>query len=170
MSHSIDYSNMLFFFSPYGKKGYLSNFYPSKFTVECVEYNCTEQFFMKMKQEFFDPNNKKLAALILSETDPKQIKKYGRMVGNYNDIMWSKTRYNVMCDALKHKFTQNKNLKQLLLDTKNLFIAEASPYDKIWGIGLSEDTARSTYCDEWPGSNLLGQALMDTREYLKNPI
>jgi ribA/ribD-fused uncharacterized protein len=158
---------MLFFFSPNGTKGYLSNFYSSKFIVDNIEYNCTEQFFMKFKQQMFDPNNKRLATLILNEVEPRQIKKYGRMVNNYNEKKWSEARYNVMCIALKHKFTQNKELKQKLLDTGNLFLVEASPFDKIWGIGLSEDVARKTYCDEWPGENLLGRALMDTREYLK---
>ena len=42
----------------------------------------------------------------------------------------------------------------------------ASPYDKIWGIGLDRETAMKGTVEQWQGENLLGCALMEVRDYL----
>ena len=57
----------------------------------------------------------------------------------------------------KAKFTQNQKLKQLLLNTENKILREASPYDSYWGIG-----------PDGKGKNKLGEILMRIREELKN--
>ena len=64
------------------------------------------------------------------------------------------------------KFSQNSNLKDILLSTKNKIIAEASPRDKIWGIGLGSKNPNSKNKNEWKGTNILGWALMKARESL----
>lgn len=64
------------------------------------------------------------------------------------------------------KFSQNENLKQQLIDTGSRIIAEASPYDKIWGIGLSEDNPMALDSTKWIGQNLLGEVLMTVRRNL----
>ena len=67
----------------------------------------------------------------------------------------------------KAKFSQNPNLKEFLLSTGDALIAEASPYDKIWGIGLDRNTALRGTVEQWKGENLLGCALMDVRDWLR---
>ena len=156
----------IFFWGTTGTYGFLSNFFKCTFHVNGVDFNCSEQYFMKMKQELFDPFNEHLAKCILSETNPVQIKKYGRMVKNFNGQHWDTTKYNIMCNALEHKFIQNPILKQRLIDIGNAILVEASPHDIVWGIGLSQQVARITPECAWRGQNLLGKALMHIRHNL----
>jgi ribA/ribD-fused uncharacterized protein len=106
----------------YGHKnrqtGYLSNFYPCRFQDDQgTAYNCSEQYFMKKKQELFDQENQLLAGKILAAEDPAVIKKYGRQVQNYHDGVWSAERYGIMRQGLFYKFNQNQDLAELLLAT-----------------------------------------------------
>ena len=73
------------------------------------------------------------------------------------------SKYDVVKNGNRAKFEQNPDLKKLLLATGNAILAEASPKDKIWGIGLDAQTAESTDMSEWPGQGLLGRALMELR-------
>ena len=66
-----------------------------------------------------------------------------------------------------HKFSQNEKLKQFLLNTKDKILAEASPHDKIWGIGMAEDDKEILNPEKWKGENLLGKALMKVRDIIK---
>jgi ribA/ribD-fused uncharacterized protein len=153
----------------YGNGDYylFSNFYPSKFEDDNGnKYCCSEQFFMKKKQEKFDPNNKELSDKIMSNKNPAQIKSFGRQVRNYSDKEWDKVRYSIMLEALKYKFSVPE-FKKMLLDTGNKLIVEASKTDAIWGIGLSKSEAEKISPEFWPGKNLLGKALMETRDYYK---
>ncbi len=153
----------LFFWGARGRYGFLSNFHQSRFRVGDLEYNCSEQFFMKAKQEMFDPTNHKLADAIMRETDPKKIKEHGRNVRFFDEKVWTRERYRVMIEALKHKFS-DPVLRQNLLDTKPKFLVEASPYDRVWGVGMGADDAARVGEDGWRGSNLLGKALMEVRD------
>jgi len=155
--------NYLLFFG-----GVFSNFHPCLFLVDKQVYNCNEQYFMKMKQELFDKDNFDLAHAIISEKDPKIIKKYGRLVQNYNEEVWNKKRYKIMVKGLYAKFSQNLDLKLELLNTQNKILVEASPFDNIWGIGIGVEKALKMDPSQWKGQNLLGKALMEVREMLKN--
>lgn len=55
-----------------------------------------------------------------------------------------------------------------LLETGDAVLVEASPLDKIWGIGLARDNADASNPKKWKGLNLLGKALMAVREDLRN--
>lgn len=59
-----------------------------------------------------------------------------------------------------------KTLKEALLDTGDKELVEASPFDKVWGIGVSADAASTKNRASW-GQNLLGKALMATRERIR---
>ena len=120
---------------------------------------------MKKKQETFDSDNSALSAMILSEKKPSVVKKYGRMVNNYNEQVWNELRYEIMLDALKQKFGPNTHLRIKLAETGSMILVEASPSDKVWGIGLSREQAIAGI--EWRGCNLLGKCLMEVREWLK---
>lgn len=94
-------------------------------------------------------------------------KKIGRAVLNFNPKVWDEKRYGVMVDILKIKF-QNPTLKEILLRTGNLELVEGSPYDAIWGVKLDWMSDEILDRNNWRGSNLLGKALMEVREYYRN--
>ena len=150
----------------YGEKnlhGYMSNFYKSDFVdKDGNQFCCSEQYLMYMKVKTFEPNNLVLLNKMLAETSANKIKQYGRMIKNYNDVIWNKIRYDIMVDGLRLKFGQNQQLKQLLINTGNKIIYEASKYDKIWGIGFSPEDAFNTN-QQLFGYNLLGKSLMQIR-------
>jgi ribA/ribD-fused uncharacterized protein len=66
-----------------------------------------------------------------------------------------------------HKFSQDENLKEFLLNTNERILVEASPMDKIWGIGLAADHPNIENPILWKGENLLGFALMEVRDELR---
>jgi len=155
-------------FINFWSNNYLSNFYKCNFKdTNNNKFNCSEQYFMFYKCLTFDSNNKILLTNILNENDPKKIKQFGRLVPNFNQEIWNTKKYNIMVDSLSYKFNQNENLKNKLIKTNNKYLYEASPYDKIWGIGYNKKTAIKTDISKY-GLNLLGKALMEIRNNLTN--
>jgi len=55
-------------------------------------------------------------------------------------------------------------LKKFLLATKDRILVEASPVDKIWGIGMAQDHPHIQDPSLWQGLNLLGFALIHVQE------
>lgn len=163
---NLDYSNYIFFWGEKNNFGFLSNFFPTEFEDGGVKFICSEQYFMKKKQELFDSTNSSLAELILSSTEPRQIKQFGRMVKNFNEEVWSEHKYQIMYLAVKNKFLGNPELAKRLIDTGDKILVEASPYDRIWGIGMPATAAVKIPESDWPGENLLGQILMEVRDEL----
>ncbi len=145
--------------------GVFSNFYPSNFTVDKTQFFTSEQYFMWGKAVAM--NDMESASKILKERKPGTCKALGRSVKPYNESLWNSIRESVMYTAIYHKFNQNEDLKKALLETGDKKIVEASPEDKIWGIGITEEDAPYIPESEWPGKNLLGVALMKLREEFK---
>ena len=153
-----------------------SNWYTTEFKVkvlndgkeEVLTFYNSEQYFMWVKARTF--NDKETAAKILKTKNPKLAKSLGREVKNYDDKVWDKMRYKVMVDANKLKYSQNKELKELILsdEFKGKGFVEASPVDGIWGIMLAENDPLADDEKNWKGQNLLGKALDETREWLLN--
>ena len=109
-----------------------------------------------------------MAFNILNNNNPKDIKAYGRKVSNFNEKVWDENKEQIVLKGNILKFSQNSPLKDYLLNTKEKILVEASPYDKVWGIGMKEDSPGITGINNWKGLNLLGFALMETRERLEN--
>ena len=65
------------------------------------------------------------------------------------------------------KFSQNADLKQLLLNTGDAILAECAVKDLIWGIGLSMKDPNRFDMNKWREENLLGKVLMKVREILR---
>ncbi len=159
----------ILFYSHNNQYGYMSNFHKSNFTDDNITYMCNEQYFMKKKQELFDSNNLDLANDIIQSINPSEIKKFGRQVKNYNNLVWDNTRYEIMKHGLRLKFNQNPIIKQKLINTNPKKLYEASPYDKIWGTGYdAENTLRliNENSQDKLGQNLLGKALEEIRQEL----
>jgi hypothetical protein len=74
---------------------------------------------------------------------PYDAKKIGRKVKNFNDTLWSAISMTVMYDVNLAKFSHTEILRRCLLETGDRIIVEASPYDKIWGIGLAENDPKA---------------------------
>lgn len=149
--------------------GVFSNFWPAKIDAMIdnafIEFKTSEHLFMALKAEFFQ--DEEIFEKILYVDDPQDAKKLGREIKNYDDLKWTDVRYECMLHACHLKFEQNSDLKKILLDTGDRILVEASPYDKIWGVGLREDDDTILDSLKWRGQNLLGNVLMDVRERLK---
>lgn len=142
-----------FFWS--SKKPY-SNWYPCQFTYKDIKFYNSEQAYMWEKALCFDDTE--TAEQILEEgSDPKRAKELGRMVVGFNDVIWNDRKFQIMYDIVLEKFRQNTTIKKKLLENSNF--AEASPYDLVWGVGLSEEDPRILDEKNWTGQNLLGKVL-----------
>lgn len=156
------------FFRVGENRGYFSNWYLSDFKVGSITFHSAEQYLMYMKASTF--GDSRIANKILETNNQSQIKALGRRVRNYDDSVWSRVRQVIMEQGLYAKFTQNAGLKAQLLRTGDNILAECSPYDCIWGIGMSTGDPRHMNPDEWRGHNLLGQALMTVREQIRSEM
>jgi ribA/ribD-fused uncharacterized protein len=145
--------------------GVFSGSYPAMFKVENNVYLSSEQYFIKRKQETFDPNNQMLAIKIMSESDPLKLEQLGKQVANFDQKVWSQISSNIMLKALVFKFSSSEFLKMKLLSTGNKTIVHTS-LDKVWGIGLQEKIAVDV--KNWPGENLLGKLLMQARKIIRD--
>jgi hypothetical protein len=155
-------------------KGIFSQWHSSPFECKCIDgslhkFDNAEQYMMYNKACTF-PGNEKIAQRILSSSDPSHIKNLGRQVQNFTESGWKKMRMKVVIYGNYAKFTQNPTLKNALLNTKNNILAEASPYDTIWGIGMSSSDSSAKNPKQWKGTNLLGIALMKVRECILNNV
>ena len=146
------------------ENGYLSNWYPSVFTMNGVTFSSMEQYMMYQKALRF--GDTKIADKILATDDVAKIKKLGREVQGYDDSVWNGVRQIIVYEGLTAKFSQNEDLKAKLLETKDVILAECAVRDKIWGVGLSMTDEKRFDKDKWKGQNLLGYALMLVREHL----
>lgn len=117
---------------------------------------------MYQKAMLFDDTE--IATQILKTGNPKMQKVLGRKVKNFEEAIWVAERERIVYEGNYHKFSQNPDLKEALLATKGKTIVEASPLDKIWGIGLSEDDERAHNRKQWRGLNLLGVVLTKLRD------
>ena len=113
-----------------------------------VVYNCCEQYMMAHKALLFD--DQQSYQKIMKESSPKTQQQLGREVKRFNNNTWVQHREGVVEKANFLKFTQHEDLKQRLLKTGQKTLAEASPYDLIWGIGFAAE-------DPKPSSLLYGQ-------------
>lgn len=104
----------------------------------------------------------------MNEPDPAKCKQLGRQVKGLDTSAWDRWKEDVVYHANLAKFSQNENARQTLLSTGNKILAEASPYDTIWGIGMEASDPNSTSPAKWNGKNLLGKALMRVRDALKS--
>lgn len=145
--------------------GPFSQWYKSDFIICNKKYSCMEQYMMATKARIF--NDRETYDKIMNSISPKEIKALGREVKNFDEEIWKKYRFEVVYRGNLAKFLQNLELEKLLLDTGDTLLVETSPYDKIWGIGLSEESPDIYDMNKWLGINLLGKALTSVRDYIR---
>lgn len=154
-------SNDKFFFF-YG--GPFSQWYPSRFTLDGVMYNTAEQYMMAMKADYF--GDKDTLAKILKTKDPSEQKALGRQVANFDVEAWNAVSRGFVYKANMAKFS-DPELNQYMMNTGDKELVEASPYDKIWGIGLAQNDPAIFDKSNWRGNNWLGEVLMKVRKDLR---
>ena len=96
-----------------------------------------------------------------------RVKALGREVKGFVEDVWVRHREEIVLNANLGKFRErgNEEIRRRLLETGDRVLVEASPRDKIWGVGFGEQRALEMK-QKW-GLNLLGIALMETRKRLK---
>ncbi|MDE6679302.1 MAG: NADAR family protein [Ruminococcus sp.] len=142
-----------------------SQWYDCKFTVDGVKYSTAEQYMMSQKALLF--GDFETHKEIMSAKHPKQFKALGRKIRNFNEKVWNEKKTAIVIKGNYAKFSQNPELKKFLLVTNNRVLVEASPYDKIWGIGMSADSIGINNPLNWKGENLLGFCLMEVRDMIE---
>lgn len=140
-----------------------SNFYATAFEWEGYVVKSSEHAFMIEKALMFEPEK---APLIAKARIPKEAKALGRSIQNFCPQKWDNERYGIMVEILKAKFADPR-LKKILLDTDDRELVEGSPYDAIWGVKLDWRSNEILDRNNWRGQNLLGQALMEVRDFYK---
>lgn len=145
-----------------------SQWWPCRFEVDGVEYVTAEQFMMSEKARLFGDE----AALekLLSEPSPSKAKALGRTVKRFDGAVWANERFELVTRGNVAKFSQDEALRAYLLATGSEILVEASPRDRIWGIGLGRSDPRVHQPEQWKGTNLLGFALVRTREILRGTL
>ncbi len=93
-------------------------------------------------------------------------KALGRKVKNFDGQLWADRCREIVTRGNIEKFRQPEPLRDFLLASSGSVIVEASPYDRVWGIGLRQSDEQALDPTKWRGGNLLGFALMDVRSAL----
>ena len=139
----------------------LSQWWPSPFTVEGVEYATAEHWMMAAKARLFA--DAEAERRVLAADHPAQAKKAGRLVRGFDEALWRQERFRIVVEGSVHKFTAHDGLRAFLLNTGERVLVEASPVDRVWGIGLAAADEGAANPERWRGPNLLGFALMEAR-------
>ena len=143
----------------------LSQWWMAEFWVEAQRYSCMEQFMMAEKARLF--GDKEVLEQILAAAEQGKIKALGRQVRNFDQTEWDRCKYTIVLTGNFQKFLQNPELKDFLLRTGDKILVEASPRDRIWGIGMGRANENACNPAAWRGRNLLGFALMEVRDELR---
>lgn len=144
--------------------GTFSQWHPSKFEIDGIEFTHAEQYMMWAKAKLF--GDEETAVAILAAKHPREQKKLGREVTSYSESKWVMEREKIVYKGNYAKFTQNPEMLSELLSTTGVLV-EASPYDTIWGIGLGMLNSDAMNPSKWRGINLLGKILTQLRDDLK---
>lgn len=145
---------------------YLTQWSTSPFAdLSGLMYNCAEQYMMAQKALLFSDGE--TFKKIMSTTSPREQKDLGRQVKNFNQTIWDTYSTMIVYDANLLKFSQNEKHRETLLNTGDTILVEASPYDRVWGIGLRKEDPRANDMSTWQGQNRLGFILTRCREVIR---
>ena len=142
----------------------LSQWFSRAFVVDEVRYATAEHFMMAAKARLF--GDRAALAAILACGSPAEAKAHGRAVRGYDDAAWAAARLEAVVRGNVAKFAQHEDLRAFLLGTGDRILVEASPRDRIWGIGMGASNPDAQHPARWRGQNLLGFALVEARERL----
>lgn len=147
-------------------KSCLSQWFPSTLHLGGVSYPSAEHYMMAQKAALF--GDRAVQARIIAAGRPSEVKQLGREVAGFDAATWAAARSKIVFEGNLAKFSQKPALRKFLLSTGERVIVEASPVDRIWGVGLAADNPRIADPACWDGLNLLGFELMRVRAALRN--
>jgi ribA/ribD-fused uncharacterized protein len=130
--------------------------------TEGRRYNCCEQYMMFHKASLFGDRDS--AEKIMQQSDPARQKQLGRAVKGFDSALWNQHKFGIVWSGNYLKFSQHDDLRRRLLSTGDKMIVEASPFDRVWGVGLAAQDDRILDPANWRGQNLLGKVLMSVRQ------
>ena len=148
----------------FGQGSGFSNFHPAPYKVDNVHYLCTEQQIQGEKAKLF--NDDVAESRIMAATSPYIMKSIGSRIRNFNKDTWAEKAPDVAYRSLLHKFSQNERLKNKLLSTGTLILAEATR-ERLWGTGVGLHETGCLDNQSWTGTGIMGTALMKVRDALK---
>jgi len=147
-----------------GRYRFLSNFYPCEIEHQGIKYPSVENFYVAMKVndqqlingKYYTPGDfREMIALV---KNPAEVKKIGSKVKLRSN--WDEKKLEVMNWAVRQKFKNNPELKEMLINTSNQDIVEGNYWhDVYWGICTCDK------CGD-KGQNHLGKILMEVRDEL----
>ncbi|WP_330959246.1 NADAR family protein [Photobacterium sp. 53610] len=143
-------------------KSCFSQWYDASFEENGIQFRTAEHYMMYQKAVLF--GDFAVAEKIIRCDLPNEVKKLGREVSGFDETLWNQNRLSIVVQANRLKFSQNPDLLAFLISTGDSILVEASPVDKVWGIGLAADDERAKDPAQWRGENLLGYALMLVRK------
>lgn len=142
-----------------------SQWWAADFSVNGIVYKTAEHWMMAEKARLF--GDLETLEQILTAISVHDVKSFGRKVKGFDENRWLEKRFDIVVEGNFHKFKQNKDLRDFLLQTGDKVIVEASPIDTVWGIGMAKDSSAAENPGEWQGLNLLGFALMEVRDKIR---
>ncbi len=145
-------------------KSRLSQWQRAPFVIGGTTFTHAEQYMMYAKAMLF--GDREAAARVLATDSPAEQQEIGRAVRGFDESVWVMFREGIVFAGNYARFSQNDEQRELLLATRGTTVVEASPHDRVWGIGLAADDPRALNRWQWRGLNLLGQALTRVREVL----
>ena len=149
-------------------KSCFSQWWVAPFKVNDITYQTAEHWMMAEKARLFK-DEETLQIILLAET-PAKAKEGGRLVRNFDPAIWDEHKFDIVVNGSEHKFKQDPALKKFLIDTGDQVLVEASPRDRIWGIGMSGENPAARNIASWRGENLLGFALMKVRARITGTV
>lgn len=145
--------------------GCCSNWHPTGFDYAGNHFATSEHWMMWQKARVMGDND--AAGRILEAPHPRKAKELGAKVTPYDGPLWDSVREQLVYVGVREKVLQNPLSANLLLSTGSATLAEASPYDHVWGVGLTADDPLFANPCTWSGSNLLGRVCMRVRADLR---
>ena len=142
-----------------------SQWWVAPFVIDGVTYATAEHWMMAQKARLF--GDEEVFERIIAARTPAEAKNLGRQVRGFDDAAWNARRMAIVVRGNREKFAQHPELREFLLNTHDRVLVEASPVDRIWGIGLAADDERAADPRRWDGLNLLGFTLMEVRDRLQ---
>jgi len=150
----------------FGAESIFSHWFKSNFFIRDKIFCCVGQYLMYQKAFLF--NDQTIAEKILRSSDPRRHRRLGREVTRFKKELWHCRCKEFAFTAEHARFSQNPHLIKALLETQGKTLAEASPYDRNWGIGLSMGNPKIHDRSQWRGKNWAGEVLESVRDKLSD--
>jgi ribA/ribD-fused uncharacterized protein len=145
-------------------KSRLSQWHRAPFVLGGTTFTHGEQYMMYAKALLF--GDREAADRVLAAETPTEQQAIGRTIRGFDEAVWVLFREGIVFSGNYARFSQNPDQRELLFTTRGTTLVEASPHDRVWGIGLAADDPRARDRSQWLGLNLLGDALTRVRQAL----